>query len=243
LAKTFRSLPVTELVNNCGLAKSEQIASLSAFIRPPGKLPSYAVAKRAVIEAIGAVGPMLPPSTPLRGEDLCRFVLNLAKGDKGVFEFNWPIVSALSAWADSSLDRAIFREMDPANIVGHMRRDLVCSAIPVIGGVGYLLAIDPRRNKGLTPRGIFVLQSLIHHLYRLQYVDISELDIVIAQFPEKRVKNPDGSTSVLRKLVCHTLGEKAAMPWSDLSSGIAETAAIFESLLRQSQQKSTGTEG
>ncbi len=234
-----RTLPLTEVANQHGNSLEAQRAFLRRFLGPVGPLRSYNVGKRCAPEALGATGPLFPPMAGLTDSALWEYVTRQSKGDVDVRDFNWPIVEALSrnfGASPSTISR--YRSFDTVPLVGTHRARLVCDALISDGGPAALFSLDPRKAHGLTDWGAFVVQSLIHHLLREQYPDLADCDIWIVRFPPtvKFLNSPiDGSqTSMLeRQVIVDRLGDREPMSWSELSSGMAQTFAIYTEMLAE----------
>ncbi len=242
MRRTVRTLPITELANNCSLPRDTQIERLERFRQPTGPLPSYRLSKGMAPEALGAGTAMLPGAPALRGEHLYRQLLATAKGDAKLATFNWPVVAALAAWSDENGCRAIHREMDAVPVVGRSRKDLLCNVIVAREDQGTLITLDPRRTNGLTAHGILVLQSLIHHLVREQFPDLADFDITVLQFKETNEDLEGPARATRRRVFENTLGSITPIDWSTLEAGIAETLAIYDELAAPQPMKATGTD-
>lgn len=229
-----RSLPLTEIANLFRKPVAQQELELKNFIKPiKGGLKSYGPSKRCTAEACGATGGLLEDTEPLRGDALRRYLGKLTKGDVAAADFNWPIVEAISSWVAEKGIRARHREFDPVTLVGSGRKDLVASAIVVRDGRGSMLTLDPRRANYLTPNGILVVQSLVHHLLRAQFPELAELDIAVLQFPETREWLDEAKDMRKRTVSEHALGGVEPIPFAELRRGVAETLGIFEALRRR----------
>lgn len=234
MSSKSRSLPLTELANLFRKPAAQQELDLKNFVKPiKGGLPSYAPAKKCTAEACGATGGLLEGADPLRGEALRRYLGKITKGNVAAADFNWPIVDAISGWVEAEGIRARYREFDPVALIGSGRKDLVASAIVVRGGRGSMLTLDPRRANYLTPNGILVVQSLVHHLLRAQFPELAELDIAVLQFPESRAWLDEAKEMRKRIVVEHALGDIEPIPFAELRAGVAETLGIFDVLRRR----------
>lgn len=244
-----RSIPLSELANLHGKAAEIQEKFLHRFVTPrTGKLQSYALLKNCAAEATDAVGGLLAGAglglisdTALKAE-----LMRKAKGDGAAVAFNWPAVLALREWRRTKLDAAVHRQFAEVPLVGGKRVKLVSDIIPVIKGQGYLVSFDPRRANGLTASGIFIVQSLMHHLLRDQYPDLADLDLAVLQFPEIGELLSEAPLVRRRQVKMNCLGDREPMSWSELQNGIRETLAIFDAVViaaRRGGAAPTGTEG
>ncbi len=231
LASKNRSLPLTELANLFDRPADFQAKAVRQFLRPPGRLPSYAVAKKFLPEIFGANGPMLEPRPRLTGDALWAYLGSRA--DSGSRLFNWPVVCALSELAGQSSFRAVHREFDSVTLVGGQRVKLVGNTVAVVDGRPSLVCLDPRRANFLTASGVHVVQSLIHHLLRTQYPDLEELDIAVLQFPQSDELLDRQKELMRREIVSNQLGDIPPIGVRDLIAGIAETLTIFQAALRE----------
>ena len=245
-----RSIPLSELANLHGKPAEIQDRFLRKFVTPrAGKMPSYSLLKGSAAEATDAVGGLLGSAGLGLIDDhaLLAELMRKAKGDAALVAFNWPSVLALREWRRTALDRAIHRQFADVPLVGGKRVKLVSDVIPVIKGRGYLVSFDPRRSNGLTASGMFVVQSLMHHLLRDQYPDLAELDLAVLQFPEIAETLSTKPLVQRRQVVMNCLGDREPMSWSDLESGIRDTLAIFDAAVaaarRRATRDPTGTEG
>jgi hypothetical protein len=245
-----RSIPLSELANLHGKPAEIQDRFLRKFVIPrAGKMPSYGLLKSSAAEATDAVGGLLASAGLGLIDDSALLVelMRKAKGDAALVAFNWPSVLALREWRRSELDRAVHRQFADVPLVGGKRVKLVSDVIPVIKGRGYLVSFDPRRSNGLTNSGLFIVQSLMHHLLRDQYPDLADLDLAVLQFPEIAEFLSTEPPVQKRKVVMNCLGDRAPMSWSDLESGIRETLAIFDAAVAAARRSApggaTGTEG
>lgn len=233
MASKSRSLPLTELANLHGKSADFQEVALKNFLRPPGPIPSYSLSKRCLPEIFGATGALFGATERLAGDKLWEYVTARARGNAAARDFNWPVTEALSSLAAGDDFQAVHREFDAVSLVGGQRTKLVGNVIALIDGRPSLICLDPRRTNFLTPSGLFVVQSLIHHLLRTQYPDLEELDIAVLQFPQldQRLKRDDKMKR--RATVTNRLGDREPMSWSELDAGITETLTIFQSLLHR----------
>lgn len=244
-----RSIPLSELANLHGKAADVQEKFLHKFVTPrAGKLPSYALLKNCAAEATDAVGGLLAGGglEPISDTALQAELMRKAKGDGAAVAFNWPAVLALREWRRTRLDAAVHRQFAEVPLVGGKRVKLVSDIIPVIKDQGYLVSFDPRRTNGLTASGIFVIQSLMHHLLRDQYPDLADLDLVVLQFPETGELLSELPLVRQRQVMINCLGNREPMSWSELQNGIRETLAIFDAAIittRRGGAAPTGTEG
>lgn len=231
-----RSLPLTELANQYGQSEDSQRHFLKRFLKPPGKISSYDLAKNCIPEAVGATGPLFPTFPGISGGALWEYVTARAKGNCGNRDFNWPIVEALSRWSKSKDGLvARHRAFDAVPLIGTHRARLVGDVLLSDGGPPAMVCIDPRKANGLTERGIFVVQSLIHHLLREQHLDLAECDIWVVQFPlaSSYLLSPiDGKQTKLvsRNILICRLGDIQPIGWSELVAGIGTTLAIFSEM-------------
>lgn len=228
-----RSLPLTELANLFGRAAEYQEVALKNFLKPPGPIPSYGLSKRCLPEIFGATGALLGATGRLSGDKLWDYVTARARGNISARDFNWPVAEALSGFAAGDGFQSVHREFDAVSLVGGQRTKLVGNVIALVDGRPSLICLDPRRTKFLTAGGLHVVQSLIHHLLRTQYPDLEDLDIAVLQFPQLDQRLERDETMKRRAIISNRLGDREAMPWSDLDAGITETLTIFQSLLRR----------
>jgi hypothetical protein len=234
MSSKSRSLPLTELANLFRRPIAQQELELKNFAKPiKGGLPSYAPAKKCTAEACGATGGLLEETEPLRGDALRRHLGKITKGDCAAADFNWPIVEAISSWVEAEAIRARHRIFDPVALIGSGRKDLVASAIVVRGGRGSMLTLDPRRANYLTSNGILVVQSLVHHLLRAQFPELSDLDIAVLQFPESADWLDEAKGMRKRTVQEHALRDVQPIPFAELRAGVAETLGIFDALRRR----------
>lgn len=230
-----RSIPLNELANLHGRSVEAQYEACWAFTEPlRHKISSYNLVKASAAEATGAVGGLLAEVgvRTLSDDELKREALRRAKGDVDNLNFNWPPLLALRDWSRDHVARAVHREFPQVTLLGGQRVSLVVNVIAVFEGRGHLLTLDPRRAKTLTRSGLYVLQSMVHHLLREQYPDLSDLDIAILQFPEMAELIEKGSKARKRQIITNRLGDRSAMDYRDLSDGIRETLSIFQRVLR-----------
>lgn len=227
-----RSLPLTELANLYRKPVAQQELELKNFVKPMGPVKSYGPSKKCAAEACGATGGLLAATEPLRGLALRQHLARIAKGPEAS-DFNWPIVEALSEWVAREGIRALHREFEPVTLVGSGRKDLVSGVIVVREGRGTMLTLDPRRKNFLTRNGILVVQSLVHHLLRMQYPDLADLDISVLQFPETSKWLDEDKDMRKRQVLEHRMGDIEPLPYADLQAGVAQTLGIFEALRRR----------
>lgn len=229
-----RSLPLTELANLYRKSVAQQELELKNFVKPiKGGIKSYGPSKKCTAEACGATGGLLKGTEPLRGLALRQHLGKITKGDIAAADFNWPIVEALSQWVLTENIRALHREFEPVTLVGSGRKDLVSGVIVVREGRGTMLTLDPRRKNCLTRSGILVVQSLVHHLLRMQYPDLADLDISVLQFPETGDWLDEDRDMRKRQVREHRMGDAEPIPFAELRAGVAETLGIFDALRRR----------
>jgi hypothetical protein len=227
-----RSLPLTELANLYRKSVAQQEIELKNFVKPMGPVKSYGPSKKCAAEACGATGRLLEATEPLRGTALRQYLGKIAKGDIAA-DFNWPIVEALSQWVLTENIRGLHRNFEPVTLVGSGRKDLVSGVIVVRDGRGTMLTLDPRRKNFLTRNGVLVVQSLVHHLLRMQYPDLADLDISVLQFPETRHWLDEDKDMRKRQVLEHRMGDAEPIPFAELRAGVAETLGIFDVLRRR----------
>lgn len=219
-------------------------------------MPSYNAGKACCVEASAASGSLFESAPALVGEALWQFLLTQkAKNDLTVATFNWAFVSALSDWAGRPGFMARHRQFDQVTLAGMQRARLVTDIIAVKDGTGSMVAVDPRRAEMLSAKGLLVVQSLVHHLIRVQHPDLESLDITILQFPETGtlLPNPNevalaDSEKIIRRRVCveNRLGVAEPIEWAVLSGDVEETLRIFREVVRGAEIapiRPTGSEG
>jgi hypothetical protein len=245
-----RSIPLSELANLHGKPPEIQDRFLRKFVTPrAGKMLSYGLLKNSAAEATDAVGDLLAGAglSSIDDRALLAELMRKAKGDAAVVASNWPSVLALREWRRTTLTRAVHRQFADVPLVGGKRVKLVSDIIPVIADRGCLVSFDPRRSNGLTGSGIFVVQSLMHHLLRDQYPDLAELDLAVIQFPEVAETLSTEPLVQKRKVVMNCLGDREPMTWADLEKGIRETLGLFDAAVTAARRgaagAATGTEG
>lgn len=234
----LRSLPLTELANCHGLPADVQERKLEDFAKPiKGKLKSYGATKASSPEALGAVGGLFPEGVAKATEQQLRELARQhAKGDAVNAEFNWTTILALHRWG-LTLSRAIHYDIPAVAVYRDRRIAIAIDAVPVINGRGHLITLDPRRGQyRLTPSGVFVLQSLMHHQLREQYPQFQEFEVSVLQFPESsdiyRPAEREGSKPVYhRGVVLVSLGDREPMPFAELAAGVAQTLSIYDAIV------------